>query len=55
MQAEGITFHRYLDADGIEREVRLVSKPKPRVERVKGAKKADTAPPPEVPDDVTVQ
>lgn len=56
MQAAGVTLHKYLDADGIERKAEIVNKPKARVERVKGTKKAtEDAPPGEQPDDVTVQ
>lgn len=55
LQEAGITVHKYLDPDGVERKAEIIAKPRARVERVKGAKKADNAPPPEVPDDVTVQ
>lgn len=34
-QQAGITTHRYLDADGIERKVEIMAKPKASVERVR--------------------
>lgn len=56
MEAEGLKIHKYLDPDGVERKAEVVAKPRARVERVKGAKKAaDDAPPAEPGDDVTVQ
>lgn len=54
MQASGLTIHKYLDADGVERKAEVITKPRARVERVKGVKKADDAPG-QAPDDVTVQ
>jgi len=56
MDAEGLKIHKYLDPDGVERKAEVVAKPRARVERVKGTRKAADAPPPaDVPDDVTVQ
>lgn len=55
MNAEGLTIHKYLDPDGIERKAEVVAKPRARVERVKGAKKPTEDAPAEHIDDVTVQ